>query len=72
MFTNPKNNSKSHFTVLAVLWLVNILILIFGLPFLFFKKMRELFRKPAKNSLPETAAQTSSSQYFSPQINSKL
>ena len=64
MFAYEKGNSMGRFAVLAGLWFINILILIFGSPFLIFKKAQRLFSKPAKKPLPNTADQKKSTQYF--------
>lgn len=57
-----KRNSFGHTAVLAGLWFINLLILIFGLPFLIFKKVQELFAQINKKSRPETKSETA--RYF--------
>ncbi|HEY8561438.1 MAG TPA: hypothetical protein VIL74_13770 [Pyrinomonadaceae bacterium] len=64
MMEKEKSKAIGHFTVLAGLWFVNILIVIFGMPFIVFNKAREKFTKSAKKSLPKTAAETESTHYF--------
>ena len=64
MLAYEKNNSIGVFGVLAGLWAINILILIFGSPFLLFKKARELFLKPAKKPPAKPAENPNSPQYF--------
>ena len=72
MFAYEKSGSIGHILVLAGLWLVNILIVIFGSPFLLFKKMQELFFKATKKSQPKSATNQNSAQYFPCRIDSKL
>jgi len=58
-----KNNSIGVFLVLAGLWAINILILIFGFPFLLFKKAQEIFTKSAKKPLKDSAENPNSPPY---------
>ena len=64
MFTYEKSSSITHLSVLAGLWLVNILIVIFGSPFLIYKKIKGIFLKAVKKTPPNTAAEPKSAQYF--------
>jgi hypothetical protein len=64
MFEYEKDSSIGHSLVLILLWFVNILILIFGAPFLIFKKMRDVFFKSAPKSQPKIAAKPESAPYF--------
>jgi len=64
MFEYEKGSSIGHSLVLFVLWFVNILILIFGAPFLVFKKMRNVFFKTAQKSQTKIAAKPESARYF--------
>jgi hypothetical protein len=72
MFINEKSSSIGHFAVLSILWIVNILIVIFGLPFLLFKKLQEIFLKTAKKSQPKITEKPKSAQYFPCRIDSKF
>jgi hypothetical protein len=65
-----KRDSIVHLSVLAALWSVNILIVIFASPFLIYKKLRETFFKTPK-SVPQTQTQKSRS-YFPCRIDSKF
>lgn len=67
MFQYEKNNSIGLFLIFAGLWAVNILILIFGLPFLLFKKVQEIFTKSAKKPQNNSTENPNSGQYFPPQ-----
>jgi len=69
MQNEGKRHSFGHLSILAGLWFINILILIFGLPFLIYKKVKETFFKPAKKPLP--AEKSKSAQYHPYGINSK-
>jgi hypothetical protein len=72
MFAYEKSSSIGHILVLAGLWFVNILIVIFGSPFLLFKKTQELFFKATKKSQPKSATNQKSAQYFPCRIDSNL
>jgi hypothetical protein len=63
MQNTKKRNSIGHLSVLTGLWFINILILIFGLPFLIYKKLREIFSEPNKN-LQQVTKKTKSTPYF--------
>jgi len=54
MQSAEKRNSIGQLAVLTSLWLINILILIFGFPFLIFKKLQEIYFQTNKNSSSET------------------
>jgi hypothetical protein len=70
MQSEEKGNSFGHLAVLAGLWFINILILIFGLPFLIYKKVKTTLFKPAKK--PQRAEKSKSAQYLPYGIDSKL
>ena len=70
MKSTEKRNSIGHLSVLAGLWFINILILIFGFPFLIYKKVKEIFFKTSHKHPPEKKSK--SSQYFPCEINSKF
>jgi len=63
-------NSIGHFSVLAALWFINALILIFGFPFLIYKKAVEIFLKTSKK--PKSETNPKSARYFPCRIDSKL
>ncbi len=63
-----KRNSIGHLAVLTGLWLINILILIFGFPFLIFKKLQEIYFQTNKNFRQETKPK--SARYFPCRIDS--
>jgi len=59
-----KGSSIGHFAVWAGLWSINILIVIFGSPFLIYKKLRAAFAKSGKNSQPDGEAKKNPTRYF--------
>lgn len=63
-----KRNSISHLAVLTGLWLINLLILIFGFPFLIFKKLQEIYFQTNKKSRSETKPK--SARFFPCRIDS--
>jgi hypothetical protein len=67
-----KRNSISHLLVLTAIWFINILVVIFGSPFLIYKKAREIFLKTAKNSKPEVQTKQKPARYFPCRIDSKM
>lgn len=67
-----KRFSIGHFLVLTGLWVINILILVFGFPFLVFKKIQEVFFKTTKNNRLEAKQSSKSARYFPRQVDSKL
>ncbi len=64
MQNEENKNSIVHIAVLAGLWFINILIVIFSSPFLIYKKLMEIFFKKAKNSQPQIEAEKTAAQYF--------
>jgi hypothetical protein len=58
MQDTEKTNSIGHLSVLTVLWIINILILIFGFPFLIYKKVREMYAETNKNRPKESKAKS--------------
>jgi hypothetical protein len=64
MLQYEKNNSIGLFLIYAGLWAINLLILIFSMPFLLFKKMREIFAKPSKKPQNNSAENPNSANYF--------
>jgi hypothetical protein len=62
MQDTEKRSSIGHLAVLTGLWLINLLILIFGFPFLILKKLRELYSETNKNPRRETKPK--SARYF--------
>jgi len=54
MQSTKQKNSIGHLSVLTGLWVINILILIFGFPFLIYKKVKEMFSGTNKNFGQET------------------
>lgn len=61
----PENrNSVGHFAVLAGLWFINILIVIFSSPFLIYKKLKETFFKKSKHPAPGIETKQKSPRYF--------
>lgn len=67
-----KNNSIGHFAVLAGLWFINLLIVVFGSPFLIFKKIRNIFLRTSKTPPSKTKTKSEAAQYFPCRIDSKL
>ena len=67
-----KKYSIGHFSVLAIIWFINVLIVIFGSPFLVYKKLQKIFFKSAKKPLPENKPNAESTQYVPHRINSKF
>jgi len=61
-------NTIGHLAVLTGLWFINLLILIFGFPFLIFKKLQEIYFQRNKNSFTETKPK--SARYFPCRIDS--
>lgn len=59
-----KSNSIVHFAALAGLWLVNILIVIFTMPFLIYKTIRDIFTKSSKHSPSQIKPKQESSRFF--------
>jgi hypothetical protein len=49
-----KGNSISHLAVLTAIWSINVLIVIFGFPFLIYKKLKEIFLKTTRHPRSET------------------
>ena len=70
MQDSEKSNSAGHFAALAGLWFINILIVIFTMPFLIYKTIRDLFIKPPKIAPSEIKTQEKSSRYFPCRIDS--
>jgi hypothetical protein len=62
MQSAEKRNSIGHLSVLTGLWFINILILIFGFPFLIYKKAKEIYFGTNKNPRQETKPKSAS--YF--------
>ena len=67
-----KRNSISHFLVSAGLWFINILIVIFGSPFLIYKVLKKIFFKSAKKPHPQNESNPTSTQYFPNRMDSKF
>ena len=67
-----KRNSIGHFLVSASLWFINILIVIFGSPFLIYKVLKKIFFKSAKKPQPENKPNPDSTQYVPYRIDSKF
>jgi hypothetical protein len=67
-----KSNSFGHLAVLAGLWSINILIVIFGAPFLVYKKLRAALFKKTKNSAIAKTEPESAPEYYPCEINSKF
>jgi hypothetical protein len=65
-------NSIGHLSVLTALWFINILVLIFGSPFLIYKKTRGFFSRTTKRSKPEENLKQKSTRYFPCRIDSNL
>ncbi len=59
-----KSNSIGHIAALAVLWFINILIVVFAMPFLIYKTIRGLFSKSSKNPPSQIKTQEKPSRYF--------
>jgi hypothetical protein len=65
-------NSIGHLSVLTALWFINILIVIFGAPFLIFKKAQEVILKTFTNSGQKEKTKQKSARYFPCRIDSKF
>lgn len=72
MKNEAKRSSFAPLAVLGGLWFINILIVIFGSPFLIYKKIKDLFVKPVKIAPAQTGPNSEKPAYFSPSIDSKL
>jgi hypothetical protein len=59
-----KRSLIARFSVLTGLWAINLLIVIFGFPFLIYKKVRDIFIKPVRIAPTEKEPSSKSSQYF--------
>lgn len=57
-------NSIAHFAALAGLWFINILIVVFAMPFLLYKTIRDAFSKSAKRPPSQVKSQQKPSRYF--------
>jgi Tfp pilus assembly protein PilO len=58
------NGSISYSLVLAGIWLINILIVLFGFPFLIYKKIQEIYVKATKNSRQKIKTKSKAARYF--------
>ena len=72
MLDYEKNSSIGQHSVLAALWFINILIVVFGAPFLIYKKLAGIFIKPVKKVEPKPDKNAKSAQYFPCRVDSKL
>jgi len=59
-----KRNIFANLSVLAILWVINLLIVIFGSPFLIYHKVRGIFVKPLKFTPQENPPKTKPARYF--------
>ncbi len=72
---DQKNRSSiAHLVVFAGLWFINTLIVIFGLPFLAYKKMREICSDQSKKQTqaPKIKSESHQTAYLQRQMDSKL
>lgn len=72
MMDKKPGSSIGHLLVLTGLWFINLLIVLFGFPFLIYKKIKDFcFDKSNKKEQPPTH-KPKPTTYFQRQIDSKL